>query len=91
MPKWESIFTNRMSAVPVFSNGQWIMYTCHQDPIWSYENQLQAASVYAAALSRGYKPEESEELAVAFVNKKVYKGIVYMKPLEQKLISIMDL
>jgi len=58
--------------------------------MWSYAHQLQAASVYAAALSKGYKPEESEELAVAFVNKSVYKGVVYMKPLEEKLMDLWE-
>jgi len=58
--------------------------------MWSYANQLQAASVYASALSKGYKPEESEDLAVAFVNKKVYKGLIYVKSLEQKLMGLSE-
>jgi len=79
-----------MSSVPVFSRGQWITYKGNEDPMWSYAHQLQAASVYATALSKGYKPEESEELAVAFVNKTVYKGVVYMKPLEEKLMDLWE-
>jgi hypothetical protein len=77
-------------SIPVFSKGQWLSYKTYTDPMWSYENQLQAASAYAAALSKGYKPEESEDLAVAFVNKIVYKGLVYMKPLEQKLMGLSE-
>ena len=77
-------------SIPVFSKGQWLTYKCHEDLLWSYANQLQAASAYAAALSKGYKPEESEELAVAFVNKKVYKGLVYVKLLENKLMDLLE-
>ena len=76
-------------SIPVFSKGQWLTYKGHDDPMWSYANQLQAASAYAAALSKGYKPEESEELAVAFINKIVYK-VTYVKPLEQKLMDLLE-
>jgi len=77
-------------SIPVFSKGQWLSYKGHGDPMWSYANQLQAASVYASALSKGYEPKESEDLAVAFVNKIVYKGLFYMKPLEQKLMGLSE-
>jgi len=77
-------------SIPVFSKGQWLSYKTHIDLMWSYANQLQAASVYASALSKGYKPEESEDLAVAFVNKKVYKGLIYVKSLEQKLMGLSE-
>jgi len=77
-------------SIPVFSKGQWLTYKGHEDPLWSYANQLQAASAYAAALSKGYKPEESEELAIALVNKTVYKGIMYVKPLENKLMDLLE-
>ena len=77
-------------SIPVFSKGQWLTYKGHEDPLWSYANQLQAASAYANALSKGYKPEESEELAVALINKNVYKGLMYVKPLENKLMDLLE-
>jgi hypothetical protein len=76
-------------SIPVLSNGQWLIYKGHDDPMWSYANQLQAASAYAAALSKGYKTEESEELAVAIVNKMLYK-LMYVKSLEQKLMGLLE-
>jgi len=77
--------------LPVFAKGTWIDFPKHTDPLWSYANQLQAGSAYASALSKGYSAEESEGLAIALVNKTVYKGLVYMKSLEQKLSKITDL
>jgi hypothetical protein len=74
-----------LTATPVFQKGKWILYPGHQDPMWSSANQLQAASAYATALSKGYEPEESEGLATAYINKQIYKGLVYLKPVEQKL------
>lgn len=78
-----------LTATPVFQKGKWILYPGHQDPLWSSANQLQAASFYATALSKGYEPEESEGLATAYINKQIYKGLVYLPPLEKKLCMVM--
>lgn len=78
-----------LTATPVFQKGKWILYPGHQDPLWSSANQLQAASFYATALSKGFEPEESEGLATAYINKQIYKGLVYLPPLEKKLRMVM--
>lgn len=71
--------------VPVFSNGRWISYEVPSDVRWSSNWNLQAASVYAAALQKGFSEKEANLLAEAYINKQLYKGLHYSQRIEDQL------
>lgn len=71
--------------VPVFSNGRWISYEVPSDVRWSSNWNLQAASVYAAALQKGFPDKEASMLAEAFITKQLYKGLQYSPKIEDQL------
>lgn len=76
--------------IPVFRNGTWISYTVPTDvrSSWSKSLQLQAASVYATAISKGLQPSQSAILAEIHVNKQLYADIQYSSHLEDRLKSL---
>jgi hypothetical protein len=76
--------------IPVFRNGSWISYTVPSDVenLWSKSLQLQAASVYATAISKGLEPSQSAILAEIYVNKQLYADIQYPSQLEDRLKSL---
>jgi hypothetical protein len=76
--------------IPVFRNGAWINYTVPTDVqnLWSKSLQLQAASVYATAISKGLQPSQSAILAEIYVNKQLYADIQYPLHLEDRLKSL---
>jgi hypothetical protein len=80
-------------SVPIFRKGKWISYILPEplDPMWSPSHCLHAAAFYANALSRGYEPNESASLTVAYMNKQIYKGLQYHRSLEQKIAAITHL
>ena len=71
--------------IPVFSNGRWISYELPFDVRWSANWNLQAASVYAAALEKGFPEKEASALAEMYVNKQLYKGLQYSQKIEDQL------
>ena len=77
--------------IPVFRNGVWISYLVPTDleRYWSHKLKLQAASVYATAITKGYSKQESASLAEAWVNKQLYEGLTYGTQLEDKLKSFL--
>ena len=80
----------RRMRIPVFRNGSWISYTVPTDveTLWSQSLQLQAASVYATAISKGLEPSQSAILAEIYVNKQLYADIQYSLQLEDRLKSL---
>lgn len=78
-------------SIPVFRAGKWIFFNLENtDPLWTYASQLRAASAYATAVSKGYQHQEAMNLAEAFINKEVYRGIVYTPDIERKLLALTD-
>lgn len=70
-------------SIPVYRNGSWIHYTLPESGIalWSQSLKLQAASLYASAIGKGYSSEMSHVFAECFVQKQLY-GVRYNPSLE---------
>jgi hypothetical protein len=75
--------------IPVFSNGRWISYSPPSDVFWSRNWNLQAASLYAAALQKGYSEKEAAQLAEMYVSKQLYTGLQYSKRFEDQLKALL--
>ncbi len=77
--------------IPVFRNGVWIHYLVPADMerYWTQRLKLQAASVYATAMTKGYSKEESSTFAEAWVNKQLYEGLTYGTQIETALKSFL--
>ncbi len=75
--------------VPVFSNGRWISYPLPSDVVWSSNWNLQAASLYAAALAKGHSEKEAAQLAEMYVSKQMYKGLQFPKRFEDQLKDLL--
>lgn len=80
-----------MNTIPVFRKGSWISYEIPEEVrhIWSQGLKLQAASVYATAITQGHSPSLSSTLAEAYVNKELYQGLCYDTKLEGLLKSLL--
>jgi hypothetical protein len=76
-------------SLPVFRQGKWIQYDVPETgtSIWTTRQKLQAASVYATAICKGFSPEKSLVLAECFMNKQLYR-VTYSKQLERELQSL---
>jgi hypothetical protein len=71
--------------IPVFRNGKWISVPLPSTASpWSQRQKLQAASLYATAVSNGLSPHHAGVLAECFVNKDLY-GVTYDKTIEERL------
>lgn len=79
-----------MKVIPVFRGGKFIQYSLPEpcDALWSKEHKLQAASIYASALQKGYKEEMSRNIAEMMVNKQVYPNIQYDETWEKIFKSL---
>jgi hypothetical protein len=75
--------------IPTFRKGSWIEYSVPQDVArhWNKVMKLQAASIYATAVSKGISPSQSAVLAECYVNKQMYPGLQYNKSIEDQLQS----
>jgi hypothetical protein len=73
-------------SIPVYRKGSWIHYTLPDSGIalWSQSLKLQAASIYASAIVKGYSPDTSHILAESYVTKKIY-GVQYNPTIERYL------
>lgn len=73
----------------MYRKGKWIHYEVPESGIalWSPALKLQAASVYATAITKGFSKETSGILAEVFVNKQLY-GVAYKESLETALHSL---
>ena len=78
-------------SIPVFRNSKWISYTVPSDvdTLWSTKSKLQAASVYATAIEKGFSPSYSAILAESYVNKQLYLGLQYNAKIEKTLESFL--
>lgn len=77
--------------IPVFRKGVWIEYSVPSDVErhWNKAMKLQAASMYATAVSKGISPSQSAVLAECYVNKQMYPGVQYSKSIEDQLQSFL--
>ena len=76
-------------SIPVFRNGTWILYNVPETtPLWSQALKLQAASVYASFISKGFSKEKSSVFTECFVNKQLY-GVTYSKEIESELQKVL--
>ena len=75
-----------MNTILVFRKGIWISYKVpHASAtIWSQSLKLQAASIYATAISQGHSHETSTVFAECFVNKELF-GVTYNPKIESAL------
>lgn len=74
--------------IPVFRKGKWIHVALPSTASsWSQRQKLQAASLYATAVSNGLSPHHAGVLAECFVNKDLY-GVVYTERIEEMLIKL---
>ncbi len=77
--------------IPVFRKGKWIRYTVPVDGTvyWNSHQKLQAASLYATAISKGLSPSQSAVLTECYINKQLYPGLQYSKELETHIQSLL--
>lgn len=74
--------------VPVFRNGIWMHVSLPSTAsVWSQRQKLQAASLYATAVSSGLSPHHAGVLMECFINKDLY-GVVYRKEVEEMLTKL---
>lgn len=76
-------------SIPVYRNGTWIQFDIPDTgtSIWTTSLKLQAASLYATAITKGHSKEKSLVLAECFANKQLY-GVTYIKQIEQELQTL---
>jgi hypothetical protein len=60
------------------------------DPSWVEADFLYYARCWASAQEKGFSDKRSEQLAEAFVSKRLYPGITYEKELEKDILSLMS-
>lgn len=77
-------------SLSVFREGKWIQYDVPETgtSIWTTQQKLQAASVYATAITKGFSKERSLVLSECYMNKQLY-GVTYAKQIEQELQSLL--
>lgn len=80
-----------MDKISVYRKGSWISYEVPQEVrhIWSQGLKLQAASVYATAVTQGHSVAMSNTLAECYVNKELYQGLCYHKKIEGMLKGLL--
>lgn len=80
-----------MKQIPVFRQGKIVLYTLPEpcDSMWSKQHQIQAASIYATALQKGYKESLANSIAEMMVNKQVYPKIQYEETWEKIFKTIL--
>ena len=76
-------------SIPVFRNGTWVQFDVPDagTSIWSKSLTLQAASLYASAITKGHSKEKSLVLAECYGNKQLY-GVTYSKQIETELQNL---
>jgi hypothetical protein len=75
----------------IFLNDQWVSVTLPKgcDPTWVEADFYTYASCWAQATSKGFSNLRSQQLAEAFVSKRLYPGLVYDRNLEKDLNALL--
>ena len=75
----------------VYSDGKWISVNLPSlDPCWLVSDTWYYATIYAAAIDRGFSEKRARIIAEAAVNKRIYPEISYDKGIENDLNHTMD-
>ena len=75
----------------VYSDGKWVSVDLPSlDPCWLVSDTWYYATIYAAAIHRGFLEKRARIIAEAAVNKRIYPEISYDKGIENDLNNTMD-
>ena len=74
----------------VFLSGNWIDVAIPRghDPSWIDSDKFHYATMYTAAVSKGFAEKRAASIAEAAVSKRLYPGLQYDSALEEDLRSL---